>query len=178
VPAKKKVAIPPKKEEKSKKPTPKKIVKKEEDSIDAILKNLEKASEGESEKAKNKAKTNNPEAKAKARGASYNEDSPLSITEKQLVKQQVEKHWRPPVGTANFEKVRVSMKLYLEKDGSISKVVVANVICPPDSKSTCTLVEESAIRAVWKANPIENLPADRYNIWKEFDLFFDPSNIM
>ena len=34
---------------------------------------------------------------------------------------------------------------------------------------------ESAVRAVRQASPIENLPTDRYDIWKEFNMLFNPS---
>jgi hypothetical protein len=34
---------------------------------------------------------------------------------------------------------------------------------------------DSAVRAVYKCNPIKNLPTNKYNSWKEMRLNFDPS---
>ncbi len=170
--------IEPKKEPKKETPKPKakpKIAPKEDDSIDSILKNLEEESVGTDSKVLKKSNAEQLEGTKKTRGMEYNEDSPLSITEKSLVKSQIEKNWRPPVGNQNLKDVRVMLHMTLETDGTISNVTVIKIICPPNSDATCKLTAESAVRAVRQASPIENLPVDRYDVWKEFNLLFDPS---
>ena len=183
IPAKKKAASPPKKVKEKKKepqkpqPTPKKkeITKKDEDAIDSILKNLEKDSEGNEVKTSTTSTAEKQQGKKYSRGAEYDEDSPLSITEKMLVKGQIEKNWRPPAGADNLDEVRVVLHMTLEKNGEVKDVVVTKIICPINSSITCKLTAESAIRAVRKASPLENLLPERYDTWKEFNLIFDPS---
>jgi hypothetical protein len=65
----------------------------------------------------------------------------------------------------------------LEKSGEISNVIVKSIICPLNSDNTCNLTAESSIRAVKQSSPIENLPPERYDVWKEMDLIFNPSHI-
>lgn len=178
-PKKEKEIIPVKKKEKPKKPPAKKeeVKKQDDDPMESILKNLEKESKGTAAKTPTKSHDAKEQSNKTARGAEYDEDSPLSITEKLLVKGQIEKNWRPPVGLEKLSDVRVLLHMNLEKNGEIKEVIVKNIICPLNSENTCKLTAESAIRAVRQSSPIENLPLDRYDIWKEFDLIFDPSLI-
>ena len=156
----------------------KKGVRKQDDNpIESILKNLEKESKGKASKTQTKSHEAKEQSNKTARSTEYNEYSPLSITEKLLVKGQVEKNWRPPVGLERLADVRVLVHMTFEKNGEIKEVTIKDIICPLNSENTCKLTVESAIRAVRQSSPIENLPLDRYDIWKEFDLIFDPSNI-
>ncbi len=166
---------PEPKKETSKPKTKPKIAPKEEDNIDSILKNLEEESVGTDSKVLKKSNAEQMEGTKKTRGMEYNEDSPLSITEKSLVKSQIEKNWRPPIGNQNLRDVRVMLHMKLETDGTINNVTVIKIICPSNSEALCKLTAESAVRAVKQASPIENLPVDRYDVWKEFNLLFDPS---
>lgn len=167
----------PKEKPKDKPKAKPKVAPKEEDSIDSILKNLEEESEGDDQKALKKSNKEKQAGTKKARGADYNEDSPLSITELMLIKSQIERNWRPPVGTQNLKDVRVILHMVLAKDGTVTDVSIKDVICPPNSDLTCKLTAESSVRAVRQASPIENLPVDRYDTWKEFNMLFDPSAI-
>ncbi len=170
--------LEPKTEPKKETPKPKakpKVAPKEDDNIDSILKNLEEESVGTDSKVLKKSHTEQMEGTQKTRGMEYNEDSPLSITEKSLVKSQIEKNWRPPIGNQNLRDVRVMLHMKLETDGTINNVTVIKIICPSNSEALCKLTAESAVRAVKQASPIENLPVDRYDVWKEFNLLFDPS---
>lgn len=108
----------------------------------------------------------------------YDEYSPLSITEKMMIKRQIEKNWSPPVGLDSARDIRILLHLKLNKDGSVKNLDVKNVICPKKNISVCKLVAESAIRATRKASPIENLLPERYDIWGEFDIDFDPSSLL
>lgn len=164
----------PKEKPKDKPKAKPKVAPKEEDSIDSILKNLEEESEGDDQKALKKSNKEKQAGTKKARGADYNEDSPLSITELMLIKSQVERNWRPPVGTQNLKDVRVILHMILAKDGTVTDVSIKDVICPPNSDLTCKLTAESAVRAVRQASPIENLPIDRYDVWKDVTMTFDP----
>jgi outer membrane biosynthesis protein TonB len=176
----------PKPLEKQKEKTPekkeaKKAVKannkvNKEDSIDSILKNLEEESQGSDQNAP--AKNHNNQAKGDffSQGAEYNEDSALSITETMLLKNQIQKHWTPPAAADKLAQVRVWVYIELEQDGVIKNIKIVQVQCPGGVQNTCNLVADSAVRAIKKSSPILNLPKNRYNAWKAFNLLFDPSS--
>lgn len=174
--AKKAVSPPQEKKpiEKPKEQT-KPIPQKDEDAIDAILKNLEKDSQGTDAKISTRSNEEQKAGNKYSRGMDYDEESPLSITERLLVKNQMQKHWQPPAGAQNIEEVRVLIHITIEKNGTIKSTTVKNIICPTNSETTCKLTAESAIRAIRKASPLENLLPERYDTWKEFNLLFDPS---
>jgi len=164
----------PKKDKKDEKKKPK---KKEEDSIDAILKTLEESSEGKDSRSKKKSKSASENDGKFARGDNFNEDSPLSITEMLLIRQQLERNWHPPIGVKNLEEIIVRLHLSLEIDGTVKEVKILSTACPSGSGETCKLVAESALRAARQASPFQGLPEGRYSIWKELPVDFDPSSI-
>lgn len=138
-PKKKKEIVPVKKKEKPKKPPPKKegVKKQDDDPMESILKNLEKESKDTAAKTPTKSHEAKEQSNKTARGDEYNEDSPLSITEILLVKRQVEKNWRPPVGLEKLADVRVLIHMTLEKNGEIKEVTIKDIICPLNSENTC-----------------------------------------
>lgn len=169
---KKKKSAPAKaKKTPAKKPAPKAM----EDPMDALLNQLEKESEGDDLKTPSTSNEAQKASDKTAQGINYDEDSPLSITEKLAIQNQMRKHWRAPAGANNLEEIRIFIHISLEKSGKIKDIIVKDRICPGLSDITCNLVEESAIRALKKASPIEGFILARYDIWKEFTLEFDPS---
>lgn len=161
-----------------KKEAPKKV-KQQEDPIDSLLKNLEEASVGETSKSQFRAVDVSDLDDSKfSRGQMYDENSPLSVTEKIIIKRQIEANWQPPIGLEDLENMRILLYIKLKEDGSVSDLDIKNVVCPTGSAiSACRVFAESVVRAVKKSNPLENLLPERYDIWKEFELHFDPSQI-
>ncbi|MBN8522703.1 MAG: cell envelope integrity protein TolA [Rickettsiales bacterium] len=167
-PIKKEVKQPqPKKEE-----TTKKAPKKQEDVIDSLLANLEKESEGTERRSPNRTPPSPPNEGKFAKGNNADEESPLSITEEMLIKQQIIKHWDKPAGIDGIE---VIFHVKLDIEGNVTIIQVSGLT---GDKQLQVLVEETGRRAVKKASPIKNLRPERYNVWKEFKLRFDPSSMM
>ena len=102
------------------------------------------------------------------------EDTSLQITEVMFIKNQITDKWARPVG--NIENIKVKVKIELAIDGSVTKADIISINCPAGGEQFCQLVAESTIKAVKKASPIKNLRPDRHDIWKNFDLEFDPGN--
>jgi len=167
-PIKKEVKQPqPKKEE-----TAKKAPKKQEDVIDSLLANLEKESEGTERRSPNRTPPSPPNEGKFAKGNNADEESPLSITEEMLIKQQIIKHWDKPAG---IEGIEVIFHVKLDIEGNVTIIQVSGLT---GDKQLQVLVEETGRRAVKKASPIKSLRPERYNVWKEFKLRFDPSSMM
>jgi len=166
--------VEPKKEMPKPKAKPK-VAPKEEDNIDSILKNLEEESIGTDSKVLKKSHAEQIEGTKKARGMEYNEESPLSITEKNYIKNRVEEHWRKPSGL-DTKGIIIKMRMSLEINGQLKKVQVVDSNCQV-STSICKLAEDTMLRAVKEASPFENLTIDRYDVWQENILFFDLDNM-
>lgn len=159
---------------KTEKPKPKRVAKKEEDVIDSILKSLEKESEGQEVNSQNRSNTNNASEGKFAKGNNYDDNLPLSVTEKLLIRQQIEKNWTRPVGIADLG-IKVVLSLKLKLDGTITDIVITDTTCPLGvNRNSCDLVVESALRAVRKTSQIKNLRPDRYDTWEKLDLSFTP----
>lgn len=163
---------------KEKKPVekPKPIPKKDEDAIDSIQKNLENDSQGDDAKISTRSHTAQKAGDKNSRGMDYDEDSPLSITEELYIKNQIQKHWRKPAGLPDINKIKITLSIWLEKDGSLKKVTRKNIICLTD-QAICNLLEESALRGVKAASPFSDLLPERYDIWKKIHLEFDPATM-
>ena len=161
-PIKKEVKQPqPKKEENAKK-----APKKQEDVIDSLLANLEKESEGTERRSPNRTPPSPPNEGKFAKGNNADEDEPLAVSEIATIKGQIKSNWNKPAG---LEGIKVVLHLSLDIEGNATIVGVSGL---KGDKQLQILVEESARRAVKKANPIKNLRPDRYNVWKEFNLNF------
>ncbi len=152
--------------------TAKKAPKKQEDVIDSLLANLEKESEGTERRSPNRTPPSPPNEGKFAKGNNADEESPLSITEEMLIKQQIIKHWDKPAG---IEGIEVIFHVRLDIEGNVTIIQVSGLT---GDKQLQVLVEETGRRAVKKASPIKNLRPERYNVWKEFKLRFNPSSMM
>jgi len=181
-PKKKEVAPKPKEEIKkidakdNKKPKDKKQKKQNNSELDSLLKTLEQSSEGtDTKSAKHSRAMHNDTQESKG---NYDENLPLSITEMNLIKKQIENNWNPPLGAKDISKIRVTLLIILDKDGSLLDVQLVDKVCPFGvSVASCNALVNSAIIAVKKASPIANLNPVRYSIWKTFNFDFDPSKL-
>ncbi len=169
-----------KEQEKSVKPSSKKKqpkakdAKANKDPMEAILKTIEEASDGKKVKSQNRSKAKNDTKNSKySKGMNYDEDSPLSLTEKLYIKNLIQKNWHPPVGLDILKDIKVLINIQLNKNGEIIDIQTLDVICPTGMSEACGLYEESALRAIKLSSPVENLHPERYEQWKEFKLFFD-----
>lgn len=158
----------PKKEDKKPKDNKK---KPKNTDLDSLLKNLEKESEGTNTKS-TKRSSSTGEAKHDTKG-NFNENNPLSISEKALIKQQIMKYWNKPIGGENIDQIKIIVYISLNQDGSVLEVKVKDKICGSASAAICQVVADSSIRALWQASPLQNLPIERYDTWREFNFVFD-----
>ncbi|WPY01303.1 hypothetical protein Trichorick_01213 [Candidatus Trichorickettsia mobilis] len=171
----------PKNQKKESKPTTKPDKKKKiinDKDLDSLLKTLEQSSDGNNNKSTKYAKKSEQSDVDKESKGSYDENLALSISEIALIKQQIEKHRNIPIGTANIEQVKITLYIALNKDGTVTQVQIKDKFCGAAAPDACMMVANSAMRAVWQASPLENLSAERYSIWKEFNLLFDSSELL
>jgi hypothetical protein len=190
--SKKKVRLPkpaPKKTIKRKDPkikapshTPKvkkainKQLPKKEDDLDSLLKDLE-SNGGASTNDSKTLKTNNSSTKP------YNENIPLTLSEKDNIKIQIEKKFVNPV-VLDFKpkELVIKIKLNMNKDGSIENAASLNSsIYPKKYSNIFNTLKNALIRASHVASPIVGMPLNKYggsNGWQEIELTFDAYYLM
>lgn len=153
----------PKKDDKKKKPQKPKM-----SDIDKLMKNLL----AEEQKNDLKEQTSNKPSKGP-----FDPSSSLSLSVKDSIKRQIEQHWNPPAGNKEAAKLQILLKISFKIDGTVASVkVIDNNRYNSDEQYQ--VASDSAVRAVYKASPIQNLPTDQYSSWQELELNFDPSNIL
>ena len=148
------------------------------DDLDAILESVRKdAQQVEDKKAPPKPAENVPQAGAISE--KYNPTLPLSISDMDAIKSQVAPCWRMPAGAENDYTLVVTLNIQLNADGSLLK---AEPLMKDRAKAAANpafrMATESAMRAIARCTPLKNLPSDKYDSWKDFDMVFDPKNML
>lgn len=138
--------------------------------LDSLLKNLEKESEGESDKSR-KISRQKTDAKDDAFG-NFDDNSPESLTNDELIKQQIKKHWNQPIASAT-ENISIGVELKLNKDGSVESANVTSSHCPDGKSLLCQTVQDSIIRAIRNASPLVNLNPEDYSTWQNINFTFN-----
>ncbi len=94
-------------------------------------------------------------------------DATISASEKDLLRRRIGQCWSTPVGVKDAEKLVVTIKFFLKRDGTLER--------PPEVlSSTSDIAADSALRAIRRCGPYDMLPAKKYNAWREVVLNFDP----
>jgi hypothetical protein len=113
----------------------------------------------------------------------YDNSLPLSITEKDNIKSQIERKFVNPV-IIDFKPGEIVIKIKLEMaiDGSVNNVLVLKTSkYAKHHMAIYNTLKESLIRASYMASPLTNLSKEKYNGsngWKEIELTFDAHSLM
>ena len=141
-----------------------------ENDLDAILKSVERL-DPRKYAATERAGTGNavsPEGAART----GTEGVSLSASEIALVRRQVEEHWSIPAGVQGVADMRVKLRIQLGQDGAVQAVDIQDA-ARSASDPVFRTVAESARRAVLAASPL-TLPPEKYALWRDMILVFDP----
>jgi len=138
------------------------------------------------EKKIEKKKQEKPETKtsfeaqiAKALGSkrrSFDESRPLSISEIDLVRQQIAKCWNLPAGAKDAGNMVIEIGVAMSADGTVRSANIKNTGLQSDP--FLRAMAESALRAVLnrRCQPFK-LPRDKYDRWKTMTLVFNPKEM-
>jgi outer membrane biosynthesis protein TonB len=163
----------PKEKPKEKKEETKKE-KKQEDDLAAVLKSVEKAAQKQNNPAEKNEKGAAP---SKAKSDTYDPTVPLSMTEEDMIRGQIEKNWSPPVGGRDAYELKVLLHISLNVDGTVTNVQIEDA-SRYASDPLFRAAGDAAIRAVWQASPLKGLSAEKYNTWRELRFNFDPKEAL
>ena len=97
---------------------------------------------------------------------------------RQLIRQQVQACWSPPVGARDAEDLIVTVLIRLDPQGAVREATVVDAPLMGLDRYFQSAAE-AARRAVLndRRQPFQ-LPADKYEIWKEIRFNFDPSKML
>lgn len=102
---------------------------------------------------------------------------PLSISEMDLIRAQFERCWNPPVGAREAQNLVIRVRVALNPDGSLAQAPEL-IDQSRMSDGFWRAAAESALRAVHKCQPLQDLPTSKYQRWRLIDLTFDPKEML
>ena len=165
-----------KKVEPPKKVEPKKVEKKvsKEEDLDSILTSVAKTAKSEESKKPTEAKQSNTK---KAVSQNYDASKPLSMSEIDAIRQQIQQCWSPPIGAKDADNLIINLRINIAEDGTVTKVDLDSDESRYNSDSFFKAAADSAIRAVHKCSPLKNLPSDKYSTWSDITMTFNPKDM-
>ena len=106
--------------------------------------------------------------------AMLGDDQQLSRNLSGAIKLEVEENWSVPAGVRDADRMVVTLRIRLDRDGAVRGVEVVEDDRPGDGNFR--IMAESAQRAVLKASPFEFLTehGDEYEQWRNITMMFKP----
>jgi outer membrane biosynthesis protein TonB len=112
-------------------------------------------------------------APKKVRGQSNGTEMTMSVNEIDALRARIAQCWSPPPGGLGAEQIVVQLRMKLNEDGTlVGYPTVANSGSSPFFQAAA----DSAVRAVYQCQPY-TLPSDKYALWRDMILNFDPSDM-
>ena len=103
-------------------------------------------------------------------------DNKMTMSEIDAVRQQIERCWNVPAGAKDAKDLVVDIHVTLNQDGSVRE---ARIVDQSRLQSDAFFREaaESAYRAIFLCQPLR-LPPEKYRLWQDMTLSFNPSQIL
>jgi outer membrane biosynthesis protein TonB len=107
-------------------------------------------------------------------GAASGESAKLSQSEIDALRARLYQLWNPPVGIQNPQEFVIRIRIKLGRD---RKLAGPPLVLSSGSGTLYNSARDSAVRAVFQAEPFEMLKPEHYDLWKEMDVTFDPRDM-
>lgn len=111
---------------------------------------------------------------APALGTSRGNAAQLSQSELDALRARLMQLWNPPVGNQNPEELIVRVRIQLTQDG---KLAGPPMVLTSGNSVRFQTARDSAIRAVFRAQPYNMLRKETYETWKDIEVTFDPRDM-
>jgi len=116
-----------------------------------------------------KPEANDKKTKKENKASDFDPSIPLSMSEKDAIRYQIIDCWIPPIGGKEMENIIIEVKIKYFKDGRLNgKPELLN----KNSTNYYRTISDSVLRAIYKCNPLKDLPVDKYSRWKEIEFEF------
>jgi outer membrane biosynthesis protein TonB len=160
---------PPKQQPKPEKKEPPKKQQVSLDDIAALL-DKRKAASAPTESETNDEKPNKSTQKNLS-------DAPLTVSEIDAARAQIERCWNPPIGAPNAEDLVVRIRVSYNPDGTLASSPEIVDRGRMSSDGYYRSAAESVIRAVLRCQPLK-LPQEKYNSWRDIEMTFNPKDMI
>lgn len=93
---------------------------------------------------------------------------------------QMRQCWNVPAGAPDPEKLIVQVRVFLTPDGSLAQPpqLEAATRAAAASNPYMRAAAEAALRAINVCEPYKHLPPEKYEVWREVVMTFDPSKMI
>ncbi len=102
-------------------------------------------------------------------------DQPLTVSELDYIRAQIQRCWIVPIGAKGVEDMLVDISVEMNQDGTVRDARIVDFI-RMQSDTFFRTVAESARRAVLKCSPLE-VPAKKFDQWRSMTLRFNPKDM-
>ncbi len=142
--------------------------------VESILKSVEKAKpRAEPDKAEKVVK----ELAQAPKPVTSSLDNKLAESDiAAAVQRQMARCWNIPAGAKDAKNLVVDIHLVLNPDGTVREATVVDQ-ARMQSDGFFRTAAESARRAIYLCQPLK-LPSDKYSVWQEMTLSFNPSQVL
>lgn len=91
------------------------------------------------------------------------------------LRDQISQCWNAPVGASHPEQLIVTVEVFLNSDGSVAQPpqLTADSAAAASGNPFLRAAGDAAMRAIYVCAPYK-LPADRYQLWRDITVTFDP----
>ena len=145
--------------------------------FNSLLKDLKKTKPDGSERKKSLTDRLKEASKSET-NKSFNPRQKVTISEIDLVRQQISQCWNITSGARQAEALSVEIEMKMNPDATVRKARVVDSI-RMNSDPYYRAAAESALRALSHPDCIPlKFPLDKYKLWKSFIFNFDPKNML
>ncbi len=99
----------------------------------------------------------------------------ISMSEVDALRRKLMQLWNPPAGATNPQELIVSVRLQLNRDGTLAS---PPRVLTSGNSPLFLIARENAMRAVFMGQPYTMLPKDKYDLWKDIEITFDPRDMV
>lgn len=87
---------------------------------------------------------------------------------------QISQCWNIPIGAEDVQNIKVKLYIALTSTGAVTDVKIIDTL-QYNTDNVFRVIADSAVWAVKECSPLQGLPVDKYDVWKEIEFNFDPS---
>ncbi len=120
------------------------------------------------------AATGEPPSTLPSFGASTGNDKRLSQSELDALRARLMALWNPPIGIQNPEQLIIRVRIQLKQDG---RLAAPPIVLTSGTGQLFVSARDSAMRAVFRAQPFDMLKRETYDTWKDIEVTFDPRDM-
>lgn len=108
--------------------------------------------------------------------SSSGSSEPLTISEIDLIRRQIERCWNPPVGARDAQDLVIRVRVQLNPDGSLRQP--PDLLDRPRADPFWGAAADSVRRAILRCTPIKDLPPGKYERWRDIEFTFNPKDMV